>query len=104
MTALGILMIFFDFTASSPVIINSPQNQTALDGKEATIACEAAGAPGNLNNYFNIHVCLSFCRPSRHTYVFHHINSFISRPYQCTYVKMLLISSNRQTAFPLPLS
>ena len=30
---------------SSPVIVNPPQNQTALDGKDATIACEAAGAP-----------------------------------------------------------
>ena len=41
-------------TASSPVIINPPQNQTALDGKEATIACEAAGAPApNVTWYFN---------------------------------------------------
>ena len=40
--------------ASSPVIINPPQNQTALDGKEATIACEAAGAPApNVTWYFN---------------------------------------------------
>lgn len=41
-------------TASSPVITNPPQNQTALDGKEATIACEAAGAPApNVTWYFN---------------------------------------------------
>lgn len=39
---------------SSPVITNPPQNQTALDGKDATIACEAAGAPApNVTWYFN---------------------------------------------------
>jgi protein sidekick len=47
-------VILFIFTASSPVITNPPQNQTALDGKEATIACEAAGAPApNVTWYFN---------------------------------------------------
>ena len=39
---------------SSPVIVNPPQNQTALDGKDATIACEAAGAPApNVTWFFN---------------------------------------------------
>ena len=42
------------FTASSPVMINPPQNQTALDGKDATIACEAEAAPApNVTWYFN---------------------------------------------------
>ena len=35
-------------------MINPPQNQTALDGKDATIACEAEAAPApNVTWYFN---------------------------------------------------
>ena len=31
--------------ASSPIMIKPPQNLTALDGKDATISCNAQGAP-----------------------------------------------------------
>ena len=42
------------FPASSPVWVNKPHNQTALDGKDATIACEAEAAPQpNVTWYFN---------------------------------------------------
>ena len=42
------------FSASSPVMINGPQNMTALDGKDATVNCVAEGAPApNITWYFN---------------------------------------------------
>ncbi len=35
-------------------MINPPQNQTALDGKDATIACVAEGAPApNVTWFYN---------------------------------------------------
>ena len=37
--------VFLFISASSPVMIKPPQNLTALDGKDATIACAAQGAP-----------------------------------------------------------
>jgi hypothetical protein len=40
--------------ASSPVLVNPPQNLTAWDGKDATIFCKAEGAPApNITWYFN---------------------------------------------------
>lgn len=33
------------FSASGPVMENGPQNQTILDGKDATLTCNAVAAP-----------------------------------------------------------
>ena len=47
-------MSFFFIAASSPIMINPPGNMTALDGKDATIPCEAEGAPApNITWYRN---------------------------------------------------
>lgn len=33
------------FSASTPILEHGPQNQTVLDGKDATLMCRAVGAP-----------------------------------------------------------
>ena len=44
----------FPCAASVPVFIHPPANLTALDGKDATISCQAEGAPApNVTWYFN---------------------------------------------------
>jgi hypothetical protein len=50
---LHFLKLFY-FSASSPVLVNPPQNLTAWDGKDATIPCKAEGAPApNITWFFN---------------------------------------------------
>ena len=48
------LSLALSLSASSPVLVNPPRNMSALDGKDATIPCEAEGAPSpNVTWFFN---------------------------------------------------
>ena len=57
LSVLSILNILFTinlYLASTPILIQPPTNQTALDGKDATIPCTADGSPApNITWFFN---------------------------------------------------
>ena len=54
LTILLILLTINLCLASTPILIQPPSNQTALDGKDATIPCTADGSPApNITWFFN---------------------------------------------------
>jgi len=49
-----LLIIYVQFIASGPVMEKGPQNLTILDGKEASLSCNAIAAPKpNITWYYN---------------------------------------------------